>query len=124
MPEAALPPSSPLGTLRQPALQVLANGAPVLGAVDAEVTSNNHFAADRYSVTVALSADPFMGPAFWAATDDILLEIRMALLPGPGIAAGEWQSLALGQVDLIDIDPIHGLLRLHGRDLTAAFIET
>jgi len=39
--------------VRQPRLRVLANGAELPGVISASVTSNNHFAADRFHLTVA-----------------------------------------------------------------------
>jgi phage protein D len=116
-----LPLDSPLDSLRRPVLRVLANGTPILGAFAAEVKSNNHYAADRYSISVALNADPSISSAFWAATDNLLIEVQMALQTG---LTSSWQSLVQGQVDLLDVDPIRGVLRLEGRDLTAAFIES
>ena len=47
--------------IRSPRLQILANGVPVAGAMEAEVTSNNHYAADRFSVSLALGADVSTG---------------------------------------------------------------
>lgn len=104
-------------SVRFPRLSVLANGAPVAGAIEAQVFANNHYAADRFSVSVALDAAPG-GAAFWAGTPDILLDVRMSL---DGLA---FASLVRGAVDLVDIDPIHGVLHAEGRDLTAALIET
>jgi phage protein D len=90
----------------------LANGAPVAGVVDVSVTSNNNFAADRFAVTIALSAND---PMFWTATDSILLEIGM------GVNGAE-QPLIQGQVDTVEIDAIQQTLRVTGRDLAAALI--
>jgi len=96
---------------------VLANGNPVAGVVEAQVRANNHHAADRFIVTIALSADPTALNS-WAATQDIAIDIQMSL-DGTTFA-----SLIQGTVDFIEIDPIEGLLRADGRDLTATLIET
>jgi len=115
-----LPLSDLGGAWRQPRLQVLANGAPVAGAVRAEVASNNYYAADRFLVEVALSADPATGAAFWSATSDIVIEVRMSLSE---FGIGSWQSLIVGAVDLVDIDPVNRVATIEGRDLTALLIE-
>jgi phage protein D len=109
----ALLPSS----IRYPRLAVLANGTPVAGAIEAQVYSNNHYAADRFSVTVALNADP-SSAAFWSGTPDILLDVRMSL---DGIG---FTSVVQGAVDLVDLDLVQGVIRAEGRDLTATLIES
>jgi phage protein D len=96
---------------------LLANGSPVAGVIEAEVLSNNHFAADRFGATLALDADP-ASASFWASAGDVSAEIRMSL---DGLA---FVSLIQGAVDSIDIDLTYGQVRLEGRDLTAALIES
>jgi phage protein D len=100
-------------SVRQPRLRVLANGTEVAGAIDASVTSNNHYAADCFRVTLA----PI--PVALAATADITLEVQFSLDGG-----ASFTSLVQGAVDMLDLDPVQGTLTLIGRDLTAALIET
>jgi phage protein D len=114
-------PGAAFGAPRRPALRVLANGSPLAGAIDAEVISSNYYSADRYAVSVALSADPAVGAAWFAATPDMLIEVQMGLFADPG--SGGWQSLIMGAVDLATIDPINEVVRLEGRDLTALLIQ-
>jgi phage protein D len=99
--------------VRQPRLRVLANGAEVAGAIEASVTSNNHYAADRFHVTLA----PI--PVTLAATAAITLEVQFSLDGG-----ASFSSLVQGVVDMLDLDPVQGTLTLIGRDLTATMIET
>ena len=49
--------SNPRSDLRAPRLRVIANGQVIAGAMEAEVVSNNYFAADRFSASVALGID-------------------------------------------------------------------
>jgi hypothetical protein len=58
-------------SVRAPRLAVLANGMPLAGVLAAEVHSNNHLAADRFRVRVALGADPFWTAAAFAALSSI-----------------------------------------------------
>jgi phage protein D len=95
----------------------LANGSPVAGLVDVEVHANNHRSADRFVAAVALSADP-TALAFWAASPEVSVEIQMSL------DGATFASVFQGTVDLVEIDPVEGLLRAEGRDLTATLIET
>lgn len=101
---------------RAPRLRLLADGAAVPGVMEAEVVSNNHYAADRFRVALAL------GPttaADWAGRDDVLAEVQASLDGGLS-----WRSLVQGAVDRVEIDPTAGVAWLDGRDLTAALIET
>jgi phage protein D len=99
-------------SVRQPRLRVLANGIEVPGVVEASVTSNNHFACDRFRVTLA----PI--PAALAATAAITLDVQLSLDGG-----ASFTSMVQGNVDALDLDPIQGTLSLTGRDLAASLIE-
>jgi phage protein D len=99
-------------SVRQPRLRVLANGTEVAGAIEASVISNNHFAADRFRVTLA----PV--PTALAATVAITLDVQFSLDGG-----ASFTSLVQGAVDTLELDPVRGTLSLSGRDLTAALIE-
>lgn len=112
------------GAVRRPRLRVLANGTQILGAESAEVTANNHYAADRFRISAALDADPGMGADFWSATDTLLLDVQIGFLPdGAPEGGAAWISLVQGNVDLVSVDPIGGTVKLDGRDLTSVFIE-
>jgi phage protein D len=101
------------GALRQPRLNVLANGAPVAGAVAASVMSNGYYAADRFHVSLATTSAgaPLDGP-------EMTLEVQFSLDGG-----ATFQSVIEGVVDTVDLNVIRGTLSLSGRDLTAALIE-
>lgn len=101
--------------VRAPRLRLLADGAVVPGVVEAEVVSNNHYAADRFRVAVALGVVP---AAAWASAEDVLAEVQASLDGGLS-----WISLVQGAVDRVEIDPVARMVWLDGRDLTAALIE-
>jgi len=103
---------------RAPRLRLLANGVPIRGAVEASVISNNHYAADRFTATVALGIDLWATAAFWASQTDILLDVQFSLDGG-----ATFVSLVQGLVDTVAIDVLSGSLQIEGRDLTAALIE-
>jgi phage protein D len=117
---ASAPTASPLSfsAWRAPRLRLLANGTPIQGAVEADVISNNHYAADRFSAAVAIGADPWANAAFWSSETDILLDVQFSLDGG-----ATFTSLIQGLVDSVIIDWLPGLLRIEGRDLTAPMIE-
>ena len=109
MPEAGL-----LSNSRTPAVLALVNGSELPGVTQARIASNNHHAADRFSLRVALSAT---NPVFWAGVTQALVELRLGI-------DGAWQSVIQGEVDSVEIDWLRHELRLEGRDLSAALIET
>lgn len=98
-------------TYRQPRLRALANGAPLSNAIDADILSNNHYAADRFRLSLA-NPDPAL-----LDTATIALDIQISLTPGA------WTSLIQGEVDTIDHDALANRLTLHGRDYAARLIE-
>ena len=105
----------PSNALRQPRVRVLANGVIATHVVSADIHSNNHYAADRFRLSLAL--DMASAPA-WCATSDCFLDVQLSLDAG-----ARWTSLVQGAVDVLDYDPTTGKLQLSGRDLTAALIE-
>jgi phage protein D len=114
-PEVALLPSS---AWRSPALRLIANGQPIAGVIEAEVTANNHFATDRFSARIALGAGFVVMSRFWGATQQILVDLQFSL-DGAG-----FRSLIQALVDSVVLDPVAALVRIEGRDLTAPLIET
>ena len=110
-------------SVRYPRLQVLANGAPLAGVRDAEVSANSHYGASRFSVTIALGPDPLWTADYWSTQSSVTLEVQIGFAPdGAPDSAPAWASLILGAADTIEIEFPEQLVRVHGRDLTAAFL--
>jgi phage protein D len=105
--------------LRQPRLRLIANGARIDGVIAAELTSNNHYAADRFRATIAIGPGAGGPGTNWAEAASIFCDLQLSLDAGLS-----WTSLVQGAVDSIDIDPVGGTVRIAGRDLAAALIET
>lgn len=99
-------------SLRRPRLQVLANSAVLGGVLEASVSSNSHYAADRFRLRAALSS---VGSDILSATE---LRIEISI----GVGSG-FRSLIIGLVDHIDIDAAHGTVEIEGRDFCAGLIE-
>jgi hypothetical protein len=110
---------SSLESWRAPRLRLVANGLPITGAIEAEVQSNNHYAADRLSASIALGADIWASAAFWSSQTTVLIDVQFSLDAG-----NTFTSLIQGLVDTVSIDVISGVLRIEGRDLTALLIES
>ena len=90
-----------LGTVRRPRLLVSVEGLAVENAVAARVTSNNHYAADRFSLVVALGNTP---PAAWMSSDRMMVEIAVAM-------DGTSASLVQGEVDQLEMDAVRRAVR-------------
>ena len=106
--EAVLSSSS----LRHPSMQVLVNSAVLGGVLEASVSSNSHYAADRFRLRAAL-AD--VDPVFLSAAS---LQIEICV----GVDSS-LRSLIVGLADRIDIDITRGLIEIEGRDYCAGLIE-
>lgn len=96
-----------------PALRVLADGRPVPGVMCADVVSNNHLAADRFSLRVAAGA----GGLAMLVAPGVRLRVEAGL-------AGVWTGLVTGEADSVSLDPVHGVIDVEGRDLSALFIDS
>jgi len=102
---------------RRPTLRILANGLDAAGAIDAEIVSNSHFSADRFRVRLAIGADP----VGWSS---LIAEPRLRLDVQVSLDGGAWfSSLVTGDVDMIEVDQLGGVITMSGRDLSAALIE-
>jgi hypothetical protein len=113
------------GVVRAPRLRLLVGGIIVQGVIDAFVAANNHYAADRFTISLALGADPVANAAFWSAQDFILVDLQAGFAPATTpLGAIAWVSLIQGAVDSVQIDALHQTVQLQGRDLTAVFIES
>ena len=99
-------------SLRRPQLQVLANSAVLGGVLEASVSSNSHYAANRFRLRAALSS---IDPEILSVAN---LQIEIAI----GVDAG-FSSLIVGLADNIDIDAVHGTVEIEGRDFCAGLIE-
>jgi phage protein D len=104
-----------LAAVRAPRLRLVVNGSTIASVVTAELVSNNHYAADRFHVQLALGDAQ---PAPWAATDDMEATLDLSLDGGLS-----WTTVIDGIVDSVDIDPLARTVTLAGRDRTALLIE-
>ena len=101
-----------VSSARTPAIAVTVNGLAVDGAIDAEIFSNSHLASDRFRLRLALDAS---SASIWSSAS-LRVGIQLGL-------DGSWETIFLGQADVVEIDPIHGVVSVEGRDLAALLIE-
>ncbi|MGC8524353.1 MAG: phage late control D family protein [Acidibrevibacterium sp.] len=113
------------GVVRAPRLRLLVGDLVVQGVKDAFVAANNHYAADRFTITIALGVDPVATAAFWSAQNFFLVDLQAGFAPATApLGAMAWVSLIQGAVDSVQIDVLRQTVQLQGRDLTAVFIES
>lgn len=105
-------------TVRQARLRVLLAGEVIPGAISADVTTNNWYQPDRFSLAFALNADPARGLAWWSDQQNVQLDTQVSLNGG-----ASWASLVVGNIDAVSLNPIHGLLEVEGRDLSSVLHE-
>jgi hypothetical protein len=98
---------------RWPRLQVLAAGAVLPGVIEAEVSSNNHLAADRFRFRVAAAS----GGLVLVDAPGVRLDVQVAV-------NGAWASLVQGEADCVVLDPLRGVVEVEGRDLSALLIDS
>ena len=99
-------------SLRFPALTVLAGSAPLPNVIDADISNNAHFGAGRFRLHVA--AEPAIAASLLQPGTVLDLQCDLG---GPTV------SLIQGEADSISIDVLNGALEIHGRDLTARFLD-
>jgi phage protein D len=99
---------------------------PMPGWIEWEVENNSFFAADRFSVSFAVSALPDGRKEDWfVQQEEITVEIFAGFPADPdNYDTGQLQSLIYGQADEVEFDPVRRVIHLSGRDLTGRMIDT
>ncbi len=112
------------GTVNQPRMRLLANGAP-FAVMDAEITQTGYYGASRFSATLAAYGDAAHGPAFWAGSDTYDVELQGGFLPaGAAEGAVPWQPVFMGQADEeLEVNLDRGVVHLQGRDYSGKLID-
>jgi phage protein D len=81
--------------------------------MSADISSNNHLAADRFRVRLAAGA----GGLGTVEMPGVRFDVQVGL-------DGAWSSLVMGEADSVAFDPLRGLIDLDGRDLSALLIDS
>lgn len=110
---------------RQPRGLAIINGVTVTGLVSFDVDNNSFYQADTFRATIALSAQPqATNWAWWASQKSMALELFAGFPPDPdNYTKSDLQSLILGNIDEIEIDPVADEITVTGRDFTSKFID-
>jgi hypothetical protein len=103
--------------INQPRIRVTIGGVPVSGAIAAEIESVAFFAADRFSVTVSLTAS---GMTF----DDFAATVGQVILIEAAVQELGYVALLTGQVDNVFSDLLLKRVTVSGRDLAARLIDS
>ena len=103
----------------------MVNGARANAIISIEVNNNNYYQADHFEVTLSLSGQPqATNWAWWVAQKDLVVECFIGFPTDPNhFTEKELDSLILGSVDSMEIDPVKNEIMLSGRDYTAKFID-
>ncbi|HQT79640.1 MAG TPA: hypothetical protein PLD10_21570, partial [Rhodopila sp.] len=99
-------------------LAVLVNGVPMAGLLQAAICSTNCYEADCFSLTFALGPPPLTDAGFWASISVAEVEIVATVAPAPIT-----QTLLIGLIDTIRVNPIQATITIEGRDLSARLID-
>lgn len=117
-------PNAP-GYVTRPRIKVLlgANGTEIPQCQAVSVQSNNHFQADRFTVSFVPTLTGTGTFAWWASQKVIPVDIQLGLVPSGATEPSSWVSMLIGEADKMTLEPGHNIVSLEGRDLTAHFID-
>jgi len=104
---------------RAPRLSVKIDGTVVPGAIEARVVSTNYYSSDWFEVSFALTDAAEFNANYWLEVHRPLVDIGIATASDSTPV-----SLILGYADTVSIDPLRGIASLHGRDLSALFVDS
>lgn len=111
--------------MRSPRGLVKVNGIVAAAVRSWEVESNSLYHADTFRVELSLwGQPPQTNWSWWAQQQTLQVQIFLGFPLNPAqFDASQLTSLVLGNVDLIETDPIEGVIVLQGRDLTSLLID-
>ncbi len=98
--------------LRTPRITVLADGSPLPNLIDADISSNAHFAAARFRLRLAIDP-PSAATLLQTGT---VIDIQLSLGGAP-------VSILQGEADTLSMDVLNQTLEVDGRDLTARLLD-
>ena len=104
----------PSSKVRTPALEILADGVVVPGAMEVRVVNSASSRAGRFQASFAYHAAP---EGYWSGWQPARIEVRAG-------SDGAANSIFLGVADCLAVDLVEGLVEVEGRDLTALLIDT
>jgi hypothetical protein len=103
--------------VRTPRAKVFLSGKEIPGLLEAEVTSNSSYNADKFTAHFSLYADPAYGPDWWGQQTSLLLDIQFST------DGQNFTSMIIGEVDHMALQPQGGIVTVDGRDLTGRLID-
>lgn len=110
---------------RQPRAIVTINGISVY-FIEIEIQTTTFSIADNYSIVLPLNGqDKKLDLNFWASEIDMLVKIYVGFPINPNsYGTNDLDLLIVGDVDLMEIDPLQATVTISGRDLTSRLIDT
>lgn len=110
---------------RQPRGIVLINGTAIRWT-SMQVTTTTFYMADNYRVEIPLSNQPaFLTLQYLTSMVPITIKVYMGFPSNPNAyTQADLQLMIVGDVDMLDIDPLTQTAAFSGRDLTSRFIDT
>lgn len=111
--------------MRQPRGLVKVNGEVLQAWKSWEVHNTGIYTADTFRVELSLSGQPINRAwSWWASQQQLQIEVFAGFPADPdNYDSSTLTSLILGNVDLVDTDPVNRAIVLSGRDLTAQLID-
>lgn len=99
----------------------------VAGCISWEADNNAYRGADTFNITLSISALESPHTLEWFADQSIItaqIYAKADVQDPENYSPDDSDNLIYGEVDDVSIDIVHGKISLHGRDLTAKFIDT
>ncbi|CAH2606139.1 conserved protein of unknown function (plasmid) [Rhodovastum atsumiense] len=115
---------APSSEVRYPRIRIVADGKPVMGILEARVTTNNYLGADTWSARLVSGPAPERDARWWADQADIPLEVQLGFASDATYASPvSWTTMIVGRTDGVSINWLTGEIDVHGRDLTSRLID-
>jgi phage protein D len=118
-PEAELFTSSNPALVRRPQVQVVLNDSVTLLPTTVDVVHHATYTASTFRIRIPLTGNPDLQIYDWSDLNSARVRIQISLDSGVPFV-----DLIEGSTDILELNPVTGVIQLEGRDLSCSLLDT
>jgi len=112
-----------LDQARSPRALIMINGIRCW-YIDIEVTTNQFYVCDTFYLKIPLNMDPNPNLDYWSKASSLEVKIYIGFPSNPSsYSTDDLDLMIVGYCTDFNIDPVSGIITIHGRDLLSLFMD-
>lgn len=92
---------------------------------DIQISTTTFYSADTYDITIPLNGQaPNINLNYWASVVNATIKIYIGFPQNPVVfTTRDLELFLVGDIDLMEVDPLNAKVNISGRDLTSRFLD-